>query len=188
MKDAYTGASFEKEFLKSLVSGYDLNITVSDINGNIAFLEKHINSLWEDFVAWLLDGIRSLCQFIAELASAAIAWIWEFVKDIIGKIISPIKNACKGLMYNVIGASHNAVSEIDKYGYVQESTGEEMSKAFFSPLFIGTLVVITTILLIIKIIGYFIPFIDFLLVGILCLIVIILTAYIGLGPIQKENI
>ena len=172
-KDAPAGAIFEKEFLKSLVSGYDLNITVSDINGNVAFLEKHINSLWEDFVAWLLDGIRSLCQFIMELASKAIEWIWGFINTTVNKIIDPMIESVSNYMRGVM-KSFNEIT-YDTKGDLDQESMNNAQQSIFNPFYAAVVGFLVVLLLVIKIVGFFLAWMSWLLMGVLIAVIVIIA-------------
>ena len=158
------------------MSGYDLNITVSDINGNIAFMEKHINSLWEDFVAWLLDGIHNLCQFIAELASKAIEWIWDAITAVVSRAFDPIKNAVQNLYKNISSALDEY--EVDDNGIPTDNAISKLRDAVLGNFFIGLIILFSVFLLVIQIISFFIPWMAWLLTAVLVLALSILTIYL----------
>ncbi len=186
-KDDYAFAMFEKEFLKSLVSGYDLNITVSDINGNVAFLERHINSLWEDFVAWLLEGIKSLCQFMMELASKAIAWIWNFIENIIHSVLEPIQGVSSRVVDSNLIKFEILLSEYENTGDISSQTQESIPGIFYNQLYVSVFIILSCIFLISKIIEYFAPFISGLVIGVTLAIIVIIVAVLASGiPFEKS--
>ncbi len=179
-------AYFKCDLLGSVFLGYDLNITVCDRNGNAGFLEQHINSILENFIAWVLGAVTALAKFVMELASAAINWIWLYVENAISKIFQPIISASNSYFNNLISSLETS---INKY-MVNESVYEEekniYSNAFYSPFFIGLFIFNLLLILIISILHYFMPIVSGIITAVLCVAYSILTIY-ALGKVVESD-
>jgi len=181
-------ADFETDWKKSLFTGYDLNISACDNNRNIGYLEKHIPSVLELVLEAILGALTALAEFIKELASAAINWIWEAFKSMAKAIVDPIMDAMGPYLNTLCQKVDDGFPEYQANGEVSGETEEGITDAFFGPSFwiiFGMFIVLSVMISIIK---YFIPIFSWLLVAVLLLFLLVLTAYVALGPFDQDTV
>ena len=170
-------AYFECDLLGSVFFGYDLNITVCDRNGNAGYLEQHINSMLENFVAWVLGAVTALAKFVMELASAAIEWVWDFITSTISSVCTPLIENCKLYLHDIVQLINQSSQYHDENGVLPDDASQEIEKALFSPFFTNIFVITLIILLILSILQYFLTWLAWLLTGI---VIFILVAFLAL--------
>jgi len=157
--------TFDTDWKKSLFSGYDLNITAADVNDNVGYLEEHIPSILELFIMALLDALKSLAEFVMELASAAIEWIWNALSVLAHKVFDPLIEASKPYFMSVI-ASFSSL-EYDPQGDPTDESSNNVASSIASPFVLSITVVITVILFALNIISYFVPWMAWLLLAVI---------------------
>jgi hypothetical protein len=81
---------FRIDWSKTLLSGYDVNITVADVNGNGNYTNTHIDGLVEGVIKALVNAFHAFVDAVKELASAALEWIMTLMQGIANKILAPI--------------------------------------------------------------------------------------------------
>ena len=161
---------FDHSWLAKWVTGYDLNITVSDVNGNEGYLEFHIDSVLEDFVQWVIGRVTALAKFVMELASAAIEWIWSAMSNLINKIMNPILEASLSYGIILISSIENGFSGFQQNGDLSIDETDNIISAFISPFFFTLLTFSMVFIIAINLISYFIPIFSWLLTGLILLI------------------
>jgi hypothetical protein len=159
---------FDHSFWNKWASGYDLNITVSDVNGNEGYMEFHIDSVLEAFVQWLIGQVTALAEFVMELASAAIQWVWDFVETIVSSILDPIFEYGEKLGFELTVVLELIMDNYQITGAFEEEDKTSLSSVLVSPQFFTWIAFSLAMSMIISIIKYFIPFMAWLLVGIMC--------------------
>jgi len=92
-RTATVDISFSFDWMRSLTNGYDVNITVADVNGNGNCTTTHVDGLAEGLVKALIKGWNSFVENVKKLASAAIEWIWNAINSLFNNIIKPIVDA-----------------------------------------------------------------------------------------------
>jgi hypothetical protein len=74
------------------VSGYDVHITLADINGNGCNATAHADGAVEGVVKLILTAILSFVEEVKSIASEAINWLWEQINQLINQALEPIYN------------------------------------------------------------------------------------------------
>jgi hypothetical protein len=175
--DKTVSMTFDTDWKKSLFSGYDLNITAADVNDNVGYLEEHIPSVLEAFIMALLDALKSLAEFIMELASAAIQWIWDAINLMMSRVIDPIVDSFTSYFISFTSAMNSGCSELISTGILSEDTEDEIKGAIYSPFFIALLMIPIVLLLIQSIVKYFAPMLPWLMLAVFVCILAFITLY-----------
>jgi len=74
------------------VSGYNVEITLADINGNGCNATAHADGAVEGVVKLILTAIMSFVEEVKSIASEAINWLWEQINQLINQALEPIYN------------------------------------------------------------------------------------------------
>jgi len=74
------------------VSGYDVSISLADINGNGCNATAHADGGIEGMVKLILTALVSFVEEVKSLASEAISWIWEQINGLLNQALKPIYN------------------------------------------------------------------------------------------------
>ncbi|MCX8173660.1 MAG: hypothetical protein N3F63_03510 [Thermoplasmata archaeon] len=72
------------------VSGYDVYITIADINGNGCNATAHADGAAQGLVNLVLTAIQSFVEEVKSLVSEAINWIWEQINGLMNGALAPI--------------------------------------------------------------------------------------------------
>jgi len=116
------------ELDKFFISGFDANITVSDVNANGAYNTIHVDSVLETVVKAIISAIVSFVKAIADAISKVFEWIWGVIKGMLDIVFAPIITA--------ITSWFNSILERIKY-YQTHSSAEGLANDIALLLFGG---------------------------------------------------
>jgi hypothetical protein len=85
--------SFSFNWLNSLTVGYDVNITVADVNGNGNCTLTHVDGLAEGMIKALIKAWNHFVDEVKKIASAAFDWIWNRITNALNAISKPVIDA-----------------------------------------------------------------------------------------------
>ncbi|MEM3397428.1 MAG: hypothetical protein QXD64_08915, partial [Thermoplasmata archaeon] len=72
------------------VSGYDVAISIADINGNGCNATAHADGAAEGLIKLILTALVSFVEEVKSLASEAINWIWGQINGLLNTALQPI--------------------------------------------------------------------------------------------------
>ncbi len=87
------------------VSGYDVSITIADINGNGCNASAHADGAVEGTIQLILTMLKAFVEEVKSIASEAIDWLWDQINLLINQALEPIWNGIKAFVqanYNKI--------------------------------------------------------------------------------------
>jgi hypothetical protein len=84
--------TFDCDWSKVIFSGWDVNITVADVNGNGNYTQTHVNSITEGIIKAIIDSWNSFIKEVKELASAALEWLYNAIKVLFKPIVDKIQD------------------------------------------------------------------------------------------------
>jgi SH3-like domain-containing protein len=182
---------FKHDLWSKWVDGYDLNITVSDVNGNEGYLEFHIDSALEAFVQWLIGQVTALAEFVMERASAAIAWIWGAINSSVNRILKPLIDSIQRYIDSINNQLKLIIEELYSTDSISSKNEQQLANIIFGPFFQNTFIIILVISYCLIIIEYFLTWLAWLLLAVLIciysIIMIIMGVQVSESDINEEN-
>lgn len=118
-----------------ILDGFDVNADISDFAGNGIKANTHVSSLLSDAVGAFIKAIQPYADFLKELPSKAIDWLWEKIQWLITNVIKPIIDGVASYYSGIINAIYRVAFSFDITS--NSLTTEQMdciAKAFFGPL------------------------------------------------------
>jgi hypothetical protein len=86
---------FRIDWSKTLLSGYDVNITVADVNGNGNYTNTHIDGLVEGIIKALVKAFKSFVEAVKDIISSMIKWLLDAIAKLFQPVIDKIKEGLK---------------------------------------------------------------------------------------------
>jgi len=88
---------------KAIVSGFDINVTVADVNGNGIFGEPHADSIVQAVLKALLAVFASFVQTIVDAASKLFEFVWELLNELLRAVLTPLFEAINDFIIELFG-------------------------------------------------------------------------------------
>ena len=85
-KSGVATVKFDIDWASTVSSGYDLNVTAADANGNMGYKVMHIKSITEIIVNLFVGALKTLAKIIIEAASTFINIIIEKLRKLVSGI------------------------------------------------------------------------------------------------------
>jgi len=160
--EAEVKISFAFDWLRTLTVGFDVNVTVADVNGNGNCTETHIDGLIEGVIKALISAFWAFVEAVKEIASKVFDWIWDWIQGMIETVMKPIEEFIEGIMKKIVDSIYTV---LDLNGYLEEEgkgRGDDDTikgvNAFLSILacFLGGVTIVQGVLLAIAIYGKYV--------------------------------
>jgi hypothetical protein len=174
---------FDEDLVSALFNGYDLNITVCDRNGNEGYREIHIPSALKNVIMALLGGLTVLINFIMELVSAAIEWVYKAIEKLAKKVFDPILKASRNYANTLSECFLIAYNDYGTDNY--DNSRINLSNAILSPFFVSVMLIFSALLLTYNIVKFFLTWMAWILL--IVIIIMILTPLAIIGFSQDES-
>jgi hypothetical protein len=136
---------FDMDWLRSLTGGYDINITVADVNGNGNCTKTHIDGLAEGVVKALIKGFWSFVEAVKKLASMVFDWIWNAINNMFNRVFKPILDAIESWKNNLINSIKDGIKLVSTGGNAVKAIVKIWGAVFEGNL-INTIVVLFIVL------------------------------------------
>ncbi|UCF07908.1 MAG: hypothetical protein JSW28_09760, partial [Thermoplasmata archaeon] len=118
-------AKFSVDFSRVLTRGYDIHVTVYDVNGNGNKTKTHFDGILEGIAKAIVAFFEALVKAIVELVSKLFDWIWDLIQDMINTVIKPIVDAIQNFVQGLADIIADAFSAgiegvVDAFGQIAE--------------------------------------------------------------------
>ncbi|MEW5761357.1 MAG: hypothetical protein AB1779_11400, partial [Candidatus Thermoplasmatota archaeon] len=118
--------TFDVDYARSLFTGYDVVIEAFDDNGNGGRTKRHIDSIFQAAVKFIIGLLMKIAKVIVEIASKAIEWIWGAISKLLDGVLKPIKDGINRWIDQVKNILKEAFDEFEKTELLTETTMEKM--------------------------------------------------------------
>jgi len=144
--------TFDARLDKALTNGFDVEVTVYDINSNGAEAETHVDGFLE--AAWnaLTAFLKALWEAIKELATALFNWIWDKITGLIDTVFKPIIDGIDRFLDAIEKKMENALIQYASTEKVSNSEIDDITDSIFNAPIIKLIMTIIDILDIISLI------------------------------------
>jgi|GEM_PF-2369051 len=133
-------ATLDLDFWQDYWTDYDINITVSDDNGNTLYGVKKINGvfggiidairkMWEAFVG----AMEAAWKALTEAVNVFITWVKDMIMELVNATIDIISSRLGAFYERFINLMVNAVNELNTEGSMSTETTDRI-EAFFNDL------------------------------------------------------
>ena len=109
-KLADASANFSYDEWRGMFDGWDVNVTVFDVNGNGNCTKTHIDGFVEGVVKALIQGFFAFVEAVGKFVSSVFDWIWSAIKSLLETAVRPIMDTLSSMVQKIQNALLNAAT------------------------------------------------------------------------------
>ena len=146
-RSAIATVEFSVDWVSTFVDGYDLTVTVADLNGNGATVENHVDGVAEGIVKAIVGAATSFVEAVKEVVSAVFGWIWDYITSILDLVLKPIIDAIRTYLESARAAADTMLRGLSGHNLIPNpaSIGEALLPGSVIAVMLGLIISLAAI-------------------------------------------